>query len=150
MHVFHTAGVPPSSGKAILENIGCTTNSSAALTNTAAVNASATAGWEAERVDEVTGRGHYRVSEQLASGMSAILTPVCRHRPSPAAAPSLCSSLLIGEGTGYAEAHVALAFGRFVRLLARGGRLKLHWICERPMKTGCLQVFRQSEPGCIT
>jgi hypothetical protein len=33
MHVFHTAGVPPSSGRIILPTIGCTTNSRAAPTN---------------------------------------------------------------------------------------------------------------------
>ncbi len=33
MQVFHTAGEPPSSGKAILPNMGCTRNSNSALTN---------------------------------------------------------------------------------------------------------------------
>ena len=33
MHVLHTAGVPPRSGRIILPTIGCTTNSSVAPTN---------------------------------------------------------------------------------------------------------------------
>jgi len=33
MHVFHTAGVPPSSGNSIFATIGCTEKSNAALTN---------------------------------------------------------------------------------------------------------------------
>src|SRR5688500_6289874 len=39
MQVFHTAGVPPSSGRMIRPTIGWTTNSSAALRKMAAVNA---------------------------------------------------------------------------------------------------------------
>jgi hypothetical protein len=33
MHVFHTAGVPPSRGNSIFATIGCTEKSNAALTN---------------------------------------------------------------------------------------------------------------------
>jgi hypothetical protein len=33
MHVFQTAGEPPSNGNNILPNIGCSTNMSAALAN---------------------------------------------------------------------------------------------------------------------
>jgi hypothetical protein len=36
MHVFHTAGVPPSRGKSIFATSGCTQNRSAALRNNAA------------------------------------------------------------------------------------------------------------------
>jgi hypothetical protein len=36
MQVFHTAGVPPRSGKSIFANIGCTQNSSDALANNVA------------------------------------------------------------------------------------------------------------------
>jgi hypothetical protein len=34
--VFHTAGVPPKSGKSIFANIGCTQNKSVALVNSVA------------------------------------------------------------------------------------------------------------------
>src|SRR5215204_3115904 len=41
MQVVHTAGLPPSSGRTILPNIGSTTNNRAALRKTASVNAKA-------------------------------------------------------------------------------------------------------------
>jgi UDP-N-acetylenolpyruvoylglucosamine reductase len=47
MHVFQTAGVPPSIGSTIFENIGCTANSSAAFTNSVIENSTTT---EEERV----------------------------------------------------------------------------------------------------
>jgi len=43
MHVFQTAGVPPSKGSAILANIGCTMNRSAAETKTVSENSATTA-----------------------------------------------------------------------------------------------------------
>ena len=48
MHVFQTAGVPPSIGSTIFENMGCTANSSAAFTNNVIEN-SATTNPERER-----------------------------------------------------------------------------------------------------
>src|SRR5829696_6118645 len=41
MQVVHTAGLPPSSGRTILPNMGSTTNNRAALRKTASVNAKA-------------------------------------------------------------------------------------------------------------
>lgn len=38
MQVFHTAGVPPSSGNRILPNIGCSTNIRVALVNKVPAN----------------------------------------------------------------------------------------------------------------
>jgi hypothetical protein len=38
MQVFHTAGVPPRSGKTIFATIGCTEKSNAALTNNVSPN----------------------------------------------------------------------------------------------------------------
>ncbi|HUS09219.1 MAG TPA: hypothetical protein VMZ30_02045 [Pyrinomonadaceae bacterium] len=38
MQVFHTAGVPPRTGKSIFATIGCTEKSKAALTNNAMPN----------------------------------------------------------------------------------------------------------------
>ena len=43
MQVFHTAGVPPSSGSTMRPNIGCTRNSRNALVKMAAVNTASTA-----------------------------------------------------------------------------------------------------------
>ena len=40
MQVFHTAGVPPNSGKTILPANGCTQKSRNALTKSAAANSS--------------------------------------------------------------------------------------------------------------
>src|SRR5688500_1278771 len=43
MHVFQTAGVPPSIGSTIFENIGCTANNNAAFTNNVIENSTTTA-----------------------------------------------------------------------------------------------------------
>jgi hypothetical protein len=43
MHVFQTDGVPPSIGRTIFENIGCTAKSSAAFTNNVIENSATTA-----------------------------------------------------------------------------------------------------------
>src|SRR5438270_9391948 len=75
MHVFHTAGVPPSSGRIIFPTIGWTRNRSVALTNSVTPNSFGTdrlRGGGDERNDTCGETGR---REMRRSGVGARLRP---------------------------------------------------------------------------